>query len=188
VDLRRASHKRNIFYGLILFLLMAGTSQGAQEEGFPLLESGMEVPGFSLPDFSGGEFRLSDRLESSDGLLLWFTNLCPGCQAKLSEMEKIKVHYGEKDVEVVAVSVLGEDRKPVEEVLEGEKSTLRFLYDPAGEVTRRFSGEYVPGTCPRQNIFLIDKEGKILRAGHYPGVEEKELGDWLDKMAKGAQP
>jgi len=56
---------------------------------------------------------------------------------------RLKAEYEKKGVEVVAVSVLGKDRKPVETVIQENKVSFRFLYDPSGIATQRYSGEYV---------------------------------------------
>ena len=88
---------------------------------------------------------------------------------------------------MVAVSQLGEDRKTVEDAVRKENLTFRFLYDPTGEVTEKFTGKYIPDTCPLKNIYLIDKSGKIIYSTHYPGVSEEELSNQVNKFMKGKQ-
>jgi peroxiredoxin len=95
---------------------------------------GDKAPDISLKDFHGKRFTLSD-LKGHEGALLWFTNLCEGCQSKFGEMEKFKREYSGKGVEVIALSQLGKDRKTVEEAVRARHLTLRFLYDPSGEVS-----------------------------------------------------
>jgi len=148
---------------------------------------GEKTPDFSLKDFNGREFTLSTELKENKATLLWFTNLCKGCQVKLPEMEKIRNLYNGKGIEVVAISVLGKDRKTVENTIRDKKLTLRFLFDPKGKVTEQFSGQYHPGTCPLQNIFLIGKDRKIAYADHYPGIEESEITDQLNKIIGGEE-
>ena len=80
-----------------------------------------------------------------------------------------------KGIEIAAVSQLGMDRETVENVIRKNKLTLKFLYDPKGKATELFSGKYFPGACPLQNIYIIQKDGKIAYASHYPGVEESEI-------------
>ena len=139
---------------------------------------GEYAPDFSLDDFNGKKFSLSEELPA----ILWFTNLCKGCQMKMPEMEKIKNIYDKKEIKVIAISVLGEDRNTVKNEIQKNKITLRFLYDPKGKVTKLFSGKYYPGTCPLKNIFVISKEGKILYADHYPGTEESEIMEVLEMI------
>lgn len=148
---------------------------------------GEKAPDFSLKDFNGRRFTLSTELKENKVILLWFTNLCKGCQVKLPELEKIKNLYEKKEIEVVAISVLGKDRATVENTIRDKKSTIRFLFDPKGNVTELFSGKYYPGTCPLKNIFLIGNDRKILYADHYPGTEESEIRNQLNKIIGGEE-
>ena len=101
---------------LCSFLLVGGVL------GFPLLGQaeqgeaptrktpsvGEKAPDFTLMDFTGKRFTLSD-LKGHEGALLWFTNLCEGCRPKLGEMEKFNSEYSGKGIEVIALSQLGKD-------------------------------------------------------------------------------
>ena len=163
--------------------------------GFPLLSHaeretaltkkppsvGDKAPDFTLKDFQGKRFALSD-LKGHEGAVLWFTNLCEGCRSKFTEMEKLKSKYGGKGIDVIAVSQLGKDRKTVDEAIRANHLSMRFLYDPTGEVTTRYSGSYVPGTCPLTNLYVIDEDGTIVYATHYPGVPEAEITGELEKL------
>jgi peroxiredoxin len=140
-----------------------------------------KAPDFTLKDFRGKRFTLSD-LKGREGALLWFTNLCEGCQSKFGGMEKIKSEYSGKGIEVVALSQLEKDRKTVEDAVRANHLTLRFLYDPEGEVTTRYSGRYVPGSCPLTNLYIINKDGVIVYATHYPGAPEDEITGVLAKL------
>ncbi|MFZ5800416.1 MAG: peroxiredoxin family protein [Candidatus Omnitrophota bacterium] len=152
------------------------------QAGSMIPKSGEDAPDFSLKDFSGKEFTLSTELRDKKAVLLWFTNLCQGCQLKLPEMEKIKNIYDEKGIEVVAVSVLGEDEKTVENIIRKKRLTLRFLYDPINMVTDSFGGGHSIGVCPLRNLFLIGKDRKTLYIGRYPGAEESEILYQLNKV------
>lgn len=145
-------------------------------------EIGDTVSDFTLEDFKGKKFTLSLELDNTNAVLLWFTNLCSGCQTKILEMENIKDLYEKKGIKVIAVSVLGEDRQTVESIIQEKNITLRFLYDPEGEVADLFSGRHYPGACPLKNIFLIGKDTKIIYTDHYPGIYESELKEQLNKI------
>src|SRR3989338_4668370 len=161
---------------MVFLVLFSGFEASSAEDSL------VSATDFSLIDFHGKKFTLSDELKNSKAILLWFTNLCKGCLKKISEMEKMKDLYKEKGIEVVAISILGEDRKTVEEVIRRKALTFRFLFDPEGEVTRLFSGEYFPGTCSLKNLFIIDKNKKILFEGRYPGIEEEEIEYFLNRL------
>jgi peroxiredoxin len=163
--------------------LLTGTTR-AQLSAVPAAPKiGEQAPDFTLKDFSGKTFTLSP-LMKKNGVLLWFTNLCSGCQEQVPTVERLKALYAKKNIGVVAVSVLGKERKHVEDVMARNKVTFPFLYDPSGEATRLYSGQYVQGTCPLKNIFVIEKGGKILFSRHLPGTSERELLAQLDKAAK----
>jgi len=142
------------------------------------------APDFSLQDLKGNKFMLS-KLTKTKGVFLWFTNLCEGCQSKIPDVQKLGSVYKEKGIDIVAVSVLGEDRKTVDDVMRKNNVTFQFLYDPKGEATELYSGKYVEGTCPLKNIFIIERGGRINYASHLPGIDEKELSSQLEKVTKG---
>jgi len=179
-----------LLVGAVLgFPLLSKAGQGgAQAKKSPSV--GDKAPDFTLKDFQGKRFTLS-KLKGPEGALLWFTNRCEGCQSKFGEMEKFNSEYSGKGIEVIALSQLGKDRKTVEEAIRVNHLTVRFLYDPNGEVTGRFSGRYLPGTCPLTNLYAIDKDGIIAYATHYPGVPEAEVAGELARMrvatAKGSE-
>ena len=160
------------------------SARDKQGENTTLPGVGEAAPNFSLQDFKGKTFTLSD-LKGKKAVLLWFTNLCGGCQTKFGEMEKLKNLYEKKGAEVIAVSILGKDKRTAEEIIRKKKVTFRFLYDPEGKATGLYSGEYIPRTCPLQNIFIISRNGKIIYADHYPGSDESEASKLLDKATKG---
>jgi peroxiredoxin len=144
---------------------------------------GDRAPDFSLQYFNGKTFTLS-KIGKDKPVLLWFTNLCSGCQSKLPYIEELNKKYHNKEMEVFAVSQLGNDRKTVEDVILKNNLTVRFLYDPTGEATTSYAGRYTPGTCPLTNIYLINKAGKISFATHFPGVSEEELTKQINNLMK----
>jgi len=163
----------------------AGRAQQGEPPSAKVLSAGDKAPDFTLADWQGKPFTLST-LKGHEGALLWFTNLCAGCQSKFGEMEKLKREYAGKGVEVIALSQLGKDRKSVDEAVQVNHLTLRFLYDPDGEVTTLYGGRYVPETCPLTNLYIINKDGMIVAATHYPGVPEAEIASELAKLRPGA--
>lgn len=148
------------------------------------LESGDEAPSISLSDFNGNRFVLSDVVRDKT-VLLWFTNLCSGCRSRIPDLQKLHEMFEKDDVEIVAVSELGKDRKTVEHVIKSMNITFRFLYDPDGKATKRFSGKYIEGTCPLKNLYVIERGGKITLASHLARLEIEELIEVLDTSKVG---
>src|SRR3989338_4725491 len=116
--------KRKFILILLMFLLVlfSGFKVSTGENALSL------APDFSLLDFQGKKFTLSDELKNSKAILLWFTNLCKGCLEKIPEMEKMKNLYKERGIEFVAISVLGKDRKTVQDVISKKEVSFRFLF------------------------------------------------------------
>ncbi|OGX14189.1 MAG: hypothetical protein A2351_04915 [Omnitrophica bacterium RIFOXYB12_FULL_50_7] len=166
--------------------LCAGPMVNARaNEKIAVPKMGDRAPDFTLQDFNGESFTLSELMKTKS-VLLWFTNLCGGCQPEIPKLLRLRSQYETKDIEIVAVSLLGENRETVEAVIRKNKVTFPFLYDPKGAVTELYSGKYVPATCPLKNIYLVRKGGKIVWASHLPGADEKELSSQLDKLTKEA--
>ncbi|MBI2252812.1 MAG: redoxin domain-containing protein [Armatimonadetes bacterium] len=174
-----------IFYNryiIIFFVILLTINAGFAEE----LKVGDKAPDFIIENFNGKKFS-SSALKSKKVLLLWFSNLCKGCQAYFPKMENIKKLYEKKGVEFLVISVLLNDRKTAEKIIQDTKTTLNFYYDPKGEITKLFCKNYnfnYVKACPLTNIFIIGKEGKILYIEHYPSDLEDEIIEYLNKAIK----
>lgn len=176
---------KSLFLGSVFTTILVLSFQAAlwsQEltKSWSLPKVGNSAPDFSLQAFDGKSFILSE-MKNNKAVLLWFTNLCSGCEKKLSEVEGFKNLFEKKGVEIAAVSLLGEDKKTVEDFIQKYRLSFRFLYDPDGKATERYSGKYVPDTCPLKNIYIISKEGKITYVSHLPGADESEIIEQLNK-------
>ena len=182
---------KSLFLGTVLTAMLVFSIQDtswSQEmtKSHPLPKVGDKAPDFSGQYFDGKPFTLSKTAKNKT-VILWFTNLCSGCQSKLPFIEELNKKFQNKEMEILAVSQLGNDRKTVEDVIYKNNLSVRFLYDPSGEATTLYTGGYNPGTCPLKNIYLINKAGEISFATHYPGVSEKELTKQINKLMKGNQ-
>jgi peroxiredoxin len=145
------------------------------------LEVGDQAPDFSLKSIDGKVVRLSTYEKGT--VVLWFTNLCHGCQAVLPGMVKAHDNYVKKEVTFLAISLLGEDTQTVREVVGKYSLPFSFLSDSQGETYRKFGGMQIsPGTCPTNPQFFIINKGKVAYATHFPGTPA--LGIWtsLDKL------
>ncbi len=165
---------------VIIILCLTNIANAQFFQSVKVAKVGDQAPEFSLKDFQGKSFSFS-KAKNDKVRIFWFTNLCSGCLSVISDMEKIKSMYEKKGVEIVAVSQLGEDKATVEQIVKERKLTLRFLYDPKGDATSKYSGRYTPGTCPLKSLYIIQKNGTIQYANHFPGVPTIELTNQLDK-------
>jgi len=173
--MRRAA----IAIGLALTLVVpVTTAQAAGEDGSSV--EPRTAPDFTLP--SVGQVSLEDVL-TSKAVVLWFTNLCGGCQAGMVRLDELRGAFGDS-VEVVAISVLGEDESTVRDAVAKKGVGFPFLIDADGAVTKLFSGGYVPNSCPVDNIFFIDREGTIVETSHYPGLTQSDLEEQVRMLLR----
>jgi len=151
------------------------------------LEVGDEFPDILLPSLDGKEVKLSaykDRI-----VVLWFTNLCYGCQGALPAVEKALQDYGGKDVTFLAVSLLGGDTNAVRTVVRKYGASFPFLIDTTGDAYRLFGGAKVPpGVCPLSPQFFILNEGTVAYATHFPGTPDSDIRKRLDELIKVDEP
>lgn len=161
----------------VLLVAVSGTSPGA-EVGAP--SSPRTAPDFTLPSLA--QISLEDFL-ASKAVVLWFTNLCGGCQAGMARLDELRATFGDS-VEVVAISVLGEDEKTVRDAIAKLDVGFPFLIDADGKVTERYAGGYVPDSCPVNNIFFIDRKGTIVETSHYPGLTQDDLEEHVRKLLR----
>lgn len=147
------------------------------------LELDKKVPNFSLLDINNKKFTLNHYF-GSYAIMLWFTNLCSSCQAGISALEAVHKKY-KNSVEILAISQLGNNIKTVQEVINKLKPSFTFLIDLEGEVCKLYTGEYIPNTCPLNNIYFIDKNGILKFISHYPGLSKKELEKEIKVLISG---
>ena len=171
----------------LLFLsLLVGTLFGQpslSQAPPPPLKAGDQARDFVVHDLSGKAFKLSALLKNKSAVL-WFSNMCQGCQSQIPLFEKLSKEYAKKDIRFVGISVLGKDRKTVEDIVARYKVTYPYMIDPDGAATKLFAGEYVEGTCPLKSIYVIKKGGEVLFARHLPGTSEKELVAQIETALK----
>ena len=130
---------------------------------------------FELKDTGGKVHRLNDYL-SKGSVILWFTNLCSGCQSALPQLKET---FAGSKVPLLMVSVLGEDRKTPAQVKEKYGLNFPILLDPDGSVVKKYSGSYIENTCPMKNFYRIEKDGRISFKNHYPGLDKIELEELI---------
>jgi peroxiredoxin len=167
---------RPLTFALLILIHVAPLYGSAQQRyrGKAVANVGEIAPDFELKRFDKGTFKLSDATNRGP-VVVWFTNLCRGCQSQIPAFTTLRAKYAKNGVNFVAVSMLGEDRSTVERMVKEKGITYPMLYDPTGSATTKWSGAYVKGTCPLQSIFVIEKGGRITLADHLPGVEIVEL-------------
>ncbi len=149
----------------------------------------IQAPFFELSGLDGGIYRLSDYVGSKP-LIVWFTNLCGGCQANIPHLDSVYKAQVKPRAELLAISLLGEDQEIVREISEKLKFDFPILFDPEGKTCKDYVGKYVEASCPATNLFVIDQQGIVKYETHYPGHPETEailaLKALIDLETKGS--
>ncbi len=138
------------------------------------------APNFTLPSLA--QVSLEDVL-GSRAAVVWFTNLCGGCQAGMVRLDELRETFKDS-LEIVAVSVLGEDQDTVRNVISELGVGFPFLIDADGMVSKLYSGGYTPNSCPVKNIFFIDRRGTIVETSHYPGLSQEDLQERVRRLLR----
>ncbi len=147
-----------------------------------LLKVGDKAPLFALPDLKGDTVFFND--STVQATVLWITNFCPGCQEKIPDMIELHNQYAKRGVMILAIGLLGRDRELPYSVAREFSTPFAVLIDTSGSVAMAYGGEYVAGSCPLQNFYLIDQTGIIRYASHYPGTSQKVMETELRKILK----
>ncbi|MEK7232173.1 MAG: redoxin domain-containing protein [Elusimicrobiota bacterium] len=137
----------------------------------PGAEVGGCFPDFSLHDGAGREHTLYDDRPGTH-TVLWLTNLCEDCRAKIPLLEEIARESNGR-IRVLAVSIL-----PIDDPLPGQvspKCGFPILLDPADVVALRLGQAHPPGACPMRNVYIVDGAGTIRFKHHLSALGPDEL-------------
>jgi len=132
-----------------------------------------KAPAFELRGLDGKIYRLTD-YRGSKPLIVWFTNLCGGCQANIPHLDSVYKADIKPQAELLAISLLGTDKETVSKIFKKLKFEFPILLDTKGKTCEDYVGQYVEASCPLANLFVIDRQGIIRYETHYPGYEEAE--------------
>jgi peroxiredoxin len=184
--MKRRKDVRNVWMILFATALGFGLTDTASTEDdddieFPQDSTVIRAPFFELNGLDGGIYRLSDYLGSRP-IIVWFTNLCGGCQANIPRLDSVYKAQVKPQAELLAISLLGDDQTAVAEISEKLRFDFPILFDPAGKTCEDYIGLYVEAFCPATNLFVIDREGIIKYEIHFPGHPEAEAISALRKL------
>lgn len=131
---------------------------------------GSVMPDFELQGVDGRRYRLSD--DGGKRTLLWFTNLCDGCQKRAPLLNELLEKAG-SILRVLAVNIL-----PEEDTARRLSPTLKFpiLLDPEDIVQKRLGIAHPPGTCPLRNLYVIAPGRTVLLKHHLSALKPGEVG------------
>lgn len=138
----------------------------------PAVASG-RFPEFALRDTAGRTHALA----AGRPAVLWFTNLCEDCLTRIPVLEDLRRSRGD-EVQVLAVSVLGEERRLPEKAQ--ALCGFPILLDPDDFTARRLGLEHPPAACPLRNLFVLDGSLRIVFQHHLSALDPAKLSAALD--------
>lgn len=148
----------------------------------PGAEIGGCFPDFTLRDTLGREHSLYD-VRPGAHTVLWLTNLCEDCRAKVPLLEEVQ-RESKGRVRVLAVSIL-----PIDDPLPGQVAPgcdFPLLLDPQDIVSRRLGQAHPPGACPMRNVYVVDGAGTIRFKHHLSAVRPEEFRSVLRRLSAAA--
>ena len=161
------------------YLLLPLLVFGLNLSSFAAVEPGEEAPDFTLTDSKGTSHKLSD-FRGKFVVLEWLNHECPFVKKHYSggDMQKLQKEYTAKGV--VWLSIIssapgkqGHRTGPQAEADTKDKnaSPTAVLLDPSGEVGKKYDAKTTP------EMFVLDKEGKILYAGAIDSIKSTDSAD-----------
>lgn len=126
------------------------------------LQLGETFPDFSLRDLEGKAHRLSD-LSSARYTVLWFTNFCQDCRARIPLLNELLQKAGE-NVRILAVSILDKDDPLPRQV--APECFFPILLDPEDVVGLKLGLAHPPNACPFHNLFVVSSSGQVAFRHH----------------------
>ena len=184
---RRHQKKSNWILAMMLilvvviaaFILLYPTPAAAQQRPTPeqatLVKDGMQAPNFEVEMFDGSTVKLAD-LNGKVVLLNFWATWCPPCRAELARVQKeIIDRFKGQDFLFLPVS-RGEKKATVAAFRERMGYSFPMGLDTDGRVYAEYAQTYIPRN------FLIDKEGKVVKAS--VGYDEAEFAELIKLIEK----
>lgn len=147
-------------------VLMAGAVAWAARPG-------EAAPDIQLPRVGGGFVSLGSLLGSGP-VVVWF----PDGSVNAATHDSLSRTAAANGATLLVIPVVGADPAAADGVAQRLPAAI-VLHDANGSVTLGYSGEFIPGVSPRQNLFVVGTRGTVTFARFWPGVPEASLANEL---------
>jgi peroxiredoxin len=154
----------------------------AEKSGGGTINTRIRNIDFEIPSVGGELNKLSEQLEESPVLLIFFKHDCPTCEFTLPYLERIYSRYG--DSKAVTWAVAQDSEKEAAEFADKYGLSYKVLVDRSPyEVSRKFDFNIVLA------VILLDRDGsEILRFIGFQKAELEKLNYILAGLDNGTKP
>ena len=135
-----------------------------------IVKDGQKAPNFEVQMFDGSTVKLAD-LKGKVVLLNFWATWCPPCRAELARVEKDIIERFQGEPFVFIPVSRGEKRETVAAFREKMGYTFPMGLDTESTIYKKYAETYIPRN------FLIDKEGKVVKAS--VGYDEAEFAELI---------
>jgi len=115
----------------------------------------LELKAAKLQSLSAKPTNLKSEFKGQVLLLDLWASWCEPCKESLPFYEELQKRYGDKGLQVIAVSV-DDNLKAANEFADKNKLKLQLLWDPKKELVKLLDVKAIP------TMLLIDQNGKVL--------------------------
>ena len=184
VDQRRAWGGRLLLLGLGILAslgvaaLGAGMATGVGQDPTGEVDAPFtQAPDFSLTDFDGEPFALSDYADRPVLIYFW-ASWCDVCDKVSPRLQRLWPEYQARGYEFVGINILDREEDALAKIDE-HGMTFTNLYDRDGAVYLDYGVYGVP------EMFFL-RPGLVLQEKYLGDVSEEALREKLDRLARGA--
>ena len=147
-----------------------------------------KVDDFSLKDYNGKDYSLSDFKDSKAIVVIFVATECPVSNAYNSRMESIYNDYKNKNVTLVGInSNKAEDIGRIKEHAKSKGLTFPILKDEKNIIADKFRASVTPEVFVLNNNFEVLYHGRIDDSRDESDVEKKDLRNALDEILSDKQ-
>jgi peroxiredoxin len=117
-------------------------------------------------------------------VLLWFTDLCNSCTPGFEPLIKLQNEFEPSGLQLVIISVLGGNERLMEK--ESARHNLKYpiFLDQENSLKKIFDPHLLQGSCPLNNLYLVDRKGVVHMRRHFPGTPPYILRDEIRELLR----
>lgn len=169
-------YKKTAFtYLLTAFFLFTALTTGS----FASLKPGDEIPKGVLTSVDGFNYNLQDYTGKAL-LIVWVTNLNSVALSGTDNFLEIYGKYSADEVNFFIVSTI--NKNDTLNFIQENRIPCPVLLGGTDSFTKQLTGESGYGIAPVNNFFIFDKNGKLSRRIHLPGLPTRHIEALINQI------